>query len=62
MMFNKRGEGLTVNTIIYIILGLLVLILVILIFTGQAGPIFESVKNYSQEILGTKPNFSELVK
>lgn len=61
-MFDKRGEGLAVSTIIYIILGLLVLILIILIFTGQAGSIFDTVKNYVNEILGMKPDFGEIVK
>ena len=58
----KKGEGLAISTIIYIILALLVLILIILIFTSQTGTIFGSVKEYVQSVLGMKPDFGELVK
>ncbi|MFH1376522.1 MAG: hypothetical protein ABIH25_02705 [Candidatus Woesearchaeota archaeon] len=55
-MFNKKGEGLSISTIVYLILGLLVLILLILIFTGQASSIFDSVKETIQNVLGMEPS------
>jgi len=61
-MLNKKGDGLSISTIIYLILGLLVLVLLVLIFTGQAKSIFESVKSLIQNVLGINPDFSEIVK
>tara|TARA_Y100000310_G_C20667055_1_gene808148 strand:- start:1592 stop:1777 length:186 start_codon:yes stop_codon:yes gene_type:complete len=45
-MFNKRGQGLSVETIIIVIIALLVLVVVILIFTGQSGEFFDTVKEF----------------
>ena len=61
-MFNKKGDGLTISTLIYLIIGLLVLILLVLIFTGQAKSIFESVKTTIQNVLGMNPDFNKLIK
>lgn len=61
-MFNKKGEGLSTNTIVYLILALLVLILIILIFTGQFDSIYQSVKIQIENVLGVKTNFSDVVK
>lgn len=35
MLFNKKGQGLPLNTIIIAIIVIVVLVLIILIFTGQ---------------------------
>lgn len=61
-MLNKKGDGLTISTIIYLILGLLVLVLLVLIFTGQAKSVFETVKTMIQSALGLNPDLGKLVK
>ena len=37
MLFNKKGQGLPLNTIIIAILVIVVLVVIILMFTGQMG-------------------------
>ena len=37
MLFNKKGQGLPLNTIIIAIIVIVVLVIIILIFTGQLG-------------------------
>lgn len=57
-MLNKKGDGLSINTIIYLIIGLLVLILLVLIFTGQAESIFGSVKGFIKNVLDMNPDIN----
>lgn len=41
MMFNKKGQGLSLNVIIVAAIALIVLVLLVMIFTGRIG-IFQS--------------------
>ena len=43
-MLNKRGMDLSINTIILLILGLIVLVVMIIIFSGPSGDFFGFVK------------------
>ena len=45
-MFNKKGQGLSVETIIIVLIALIVLVVVILIFTGQSGDFFDAVREF----------------
>lgn len=61
-MANKKGSSLSINTIIYLILGLLVLVLVILIFSGEIGNVFNSVKDIFNGTVNNKPDIGGLIK
>ena len=45
MDLNKRGQGLSMTTIVVIILALLVLIVLAIIFLGGTGSVFDRIKN-----------------
>ena len=45
MGLNKRGQGLSMTTIVVIILALLVLVVVAIIFMGGTGTVFDRIKN-----------------
>ena len=59
---SRRGQGLSIETIIIIIILLIVLVVIILIFTGQANTIFDSVSNFLgiATDVGTPGNLSDI--
>ena len=59
-MFNKRGQGLSVETVILVIIAILVLIVIILIFTGQSGDFFDAVKEFISGISTPEVDYREV--
>jgi hypothetical protein len=45
-MFDKKGQGLSIETIVMVSIAVLVLVLVILIFSGQSGELFSTVGDF----------------
>ena len=45
-MFNRKGQGLSVETMVIVLIALLILVVIILIFTGQANTFFDSVQEF----------------
>lgn len=60
---SKRGQGLSIETIIILIILLIVLVVIILIFTGQANTIFGSVGDFLgiARDAGPSGNLSEMI-
>ena len=46
-MLNKRGQGLSITTIIVAVIGLIILAVIITIFTGKFGAFSEGVESVS---------------
>tara|TARA_B100001971_G_C17943033_1_gene408663 strand:- start:125 stop:325 length:201 start_codon:yes stop_codon:yes gene_type:complete len=47
-MLNKRGQGLSVTTIIVAIIGLIILVAIILMLTGKLGAFGEGTESASE--------------
>jgi hypothetical protein len=55
MLFNRKGQGMPLNTIIIAIIVIVVLVVIILIFTGQIrifGDTTEEARNECQRAFG----------
>jgi hypothetical protein len=61
-MLGKKGQGLSIETIIILVIAVLVLVAVILIFSGQAGEIFQSVQDFISGITTPTVDVSEAVQ
>ncbi len=61
-MLGKKGQGLSIETIIILVIAILVLVAVILIFSGQAGEIFQSIKDFVSGISTPNIDASEMVQ
>ncbi|MBS3172254.1 hypothetical protein J4438_01570 [Candidatus Woesearchaeota archaeon] len=59
---NKKGQGLSVETIIVLVLLLIVLVVVVLIFTGQSKMIFDNVREFFGLINETPKNLTGTIK
>jgi len=59
-MMSKKGQGLSVETIILVLIALLVLVVVVLIFTGQSGEFFDSVREFISGIGTPKIDYTEV--
>jgi len=45
-MFNRKGQGLSIETLIIVLIAIILLVVIILIFTGQAGVFFDSIGEF----------------
>ena len=59
-MFDKKGQGLSVETIIIVLIALIVLVLVILIFTGQSSDFFDTVREFISGINTPEIDYTEV--
>ena len=60
-MLYKKGQGLSIETTIMVLLALLGLIIVILVFTGQSGDFFDSVKEFISGVNTPQVDYQEVV-
>ena len=61
-MFGKKGQGLSIETIIIVTIAILVLVAVILIFSGQSGEIFGKVGDFISNIFTPEIDPSEVIQ
>jgi len=60
-MFGKKGQGLSIETIVIVSIAVIVLIAVILIFSGQSGELFSTVSDFISGIFVPEIDPSEVI-
>ncbi len=61
-MQDKKGQGLSVETLIIALIALLVLVVIALIFTGQAGDFFDSIREFVSGTSAPDIDYTEVIE
>ena len=61
-MSSKKGQGLSIETLVLIVVAIIVLALIILIFTGEAGIFFDAVGDFISQINTPEINPEEIIR
>ena len=61
-MRGKKGQGLSVETLIIALIALLVLVVIILVFTGQSGEFFDSIKEFISGTSAPDIDYTEVIE
>ena len=61
-MFYRKGQGLSIETTIVVLIAIIVLVVIVLIFKGRGGDIFEAIRNFMSGVQTPQINYTDAIK
>ena len=61
-MLNKKGQGLSIETVVVILISITVFVVVILIFQSKGVDIFGSIKDFVSDVTVPQINYTDAIR